>query len=113
MGGTYESQPVTAEQLLHRRRLRAAVFEGYGDGFGEPAWDMLLLLTSAEERSIGLVPVADVIEEARSPHSNAVAYLTWLKTQDLVKVEGEAAGLTDRGRNLMTSYLSAVRGESH
>ena len=94
-----------ASQLLDARRARDAVFDGYGDGFGEPAWDTLLLLFCALARGQGAVPVADVVAETNSPERTSMAYLGWLETQDLVVVNGTGVGLAARATSLMMKYL--------
>lgn len=95
----------TASQLLDARRARDAVFDGYGDGFGEPAWDTLLLLFCAHAEGQGLVPIADVVAETNSPEQIAKAYIRWLETQDLVAVNGTDVVLTVRATGLMMKYL--------
>lgn len=98
---------LTAE-LLHRRRARDAVFEGYEAGFGEPAWDTLLLLYGAHARGEGAVSIGDVVEETHKSERMATAYVGWLETQDLARRTGDCVALTDRGRELMTRYLETI-----
>ncbi len=94
-----------ASQLLEARRARDVVFHGYGDGFGEPAWDTLLLLFCAQAKGQAAVPAADIIAETNMPEQTTTIYLKWLQTQDLVIIAGDEVQLTTRARGLMLEYL--------
>lgn len=71
-----------ARAAFRQRRERAAVFHEISDILGEPAWDILLSLYTAEDPR-GL-PASNVGHITGVPHSTALRYLTTLADRGLV-----------------------------
>ena len=100
----------TAEALWRDRRCRDAVFGEHRDGFGEPAWDMLLSLFIEGERDRGPVPARELVDAVGAPEVIARPFLLWLATQGLVSLTDDAATLRPRGRDLMLTFLDQRGG---
>lgn len=100
------SNGLVAEALLRSRRLRDEVFEGHTDGFGEPAWDSMLLLYAEKARGRPAVSVDQLLAITTAPAEIARPYIAWLASHQLAEREGGDMALTDRGQALMTSYLA-------
>lgn len=90
-----------AERLYSSRRARDEAFGA--DGFGEPAWDMLLWVCAHEgdgtELTVGAVLAAGVTRA-----TIAAPYLDWLVTRDLVTIGADRVGLSERGRAKMAEF---------
>lgn len=99
---------VTATLLLQGRRMRDAVFEGYRDGFGEPAWDALLALYCAHSDGRVTLPIAKIVAETHAGEQRTLLFVQWLSSQDLVQQDGDEVSLTERGRTLMARYLNTL-----
>lgn len=84
------------------RRLRHEIFEP--DLFGEPAWDMLLLLFSNSDHS-GQLSIADIARELQVSKTLAGRWLNLLEGHALVSLSGEFAELTDKGREKLLIFL--------
>jgi DNA-binding MarR family transcriptional regulator len=84
------------------RRLRHEVFEP--ELFGEPAWDILLLLFSNSDHS-GQLPIADIARELQVTRTLAERWLSVLEGHALVSLSGGFAELTDKGRDKLRIYL--------
>ncbi|QXT34317.1 hypothetical protein KV697_10770 [Sphingomonas sanguinis] len=93
-----------AADIFASRRTRDDVFTGLLDGFGEPAWDMLLILYIADHGGATQTP-SELVEATRVEAATAAPYITWLKSQGLVQVDGDEVSLTDIGRKRMDAYL--------
>jgi len=100
---------LVAEALLRSRRLRDEIFQGHTDGFGEPAWDSMLLLYAAKARGRPAVSVEELLAVTCAPAEIANPYIAWLTSHQLVQREGGEVALTDRGQALMSSYLEQQR----
>lgn len=84
------------------RRLRHEVFEP--ELFGEPAWDILLLLFSNSDRS-GQLPISEVIRELQLTNTLVGRWLNVLEGHALISLSGGFAELTDKGRDKLRIYL--------
>jgi hypothetical protein len=96
---------VKAEALLRARRARDRIFGDYIDGFGEPAWDMLLLLYVQEAHGRPRLDAATMIAETQQPAEVSSQYLLWLKSKGLTVTDGNGTMLSHRGGELMARYL--------
>lgn len=100
---------LVAEALLRSRRLRDEIFQGHTDGFGEPAWDSMLLLYAEKARGRPAVSVEELLAVTCAPAEIANPYIAWLTSHQLAQREGGDVALTDRGQALMSSYLDQQR----
>ena len=97
-----------AREILLRRKRREQIF---GKGmFGEPAWDMLLLLYVEPGRR---QTVSRLAELAGLSKSTAIRWMDYLEEQKLVRRETHptdkrsiSVELSSRGRDSMETYLS-------
>lgn len=94
----------TAEQMLADRRRRDQVFAGHAEGFGEPAWDMLLTLYVADEGSD--IPPDTLITKVKASATSGRLYLRWLEREALIVSDLGGVRLTSRGRELMGRFLA-------
>ena len=108
-----EALPTRAKELIANRRRRHAIF---GKAmFGEPAWDMLLLLYALEggpRQTIG-----GLSDEAGASRTTGVRWIEYLEQQQLVFRSEHPTDrrtafleLTDRGRDAIELYLSDTVG---
>lgn len=111
-----EERARMAAAIYADRRDRDLLFAGYGDGLGEPAWDMLLMLYMRD--AVGLpVTAGDLVAATGRPAELAWPFLGWLKSQNLIALAGigreadDAVTLQDEGRALMDAYLDRRGGE--
>lgn len=97
-----------AAEMYAARRERDAAFAGIEDGFGEPAWDMLLLLYVADAEGRAATR-AELIAGTNVEPSIAERYILWLISQALA-AEGDAGAvrLHDPGRAKMDAYLDRL-----
>lgn len=79
--------------------------------FGEPAWEMLLLLYSLE--SGPRLTISRLAELAYASKSTAIRWIDYLEAQRLVQREGHPTDkraifveLTERARSMIELYLS-------
>lgn len=92
-----------ADRILARRRMRDRFFSGDLDGFGEPAWEMLLMLvarggSTSAEMLVAAVPMdADIVRN----------FLFWMQSHSLATIDGDTVKLARRGWEQMTGYLAA------
>lgn len=93
-----------AARELAARRARDAVFGADRDGFGEPAWDMLLALFAEQIGACGMTKTAAIAASA-VPVTTAELYVTWLVSRGFATEAGARVQISDRGRGLMTAYL--------
>ncbi|MEG8051459.1 hypothetical protein QP178_16890 [Sphingomonas aurantiaca] len=100
---------LVAEALLRSRRLRDEIFVGHTDGFGEPAWDSMLLLYAEKARGRPAVSVEELLAVTCAPAEIAHPYIAWLTSHQLAEREGGNVALTARGEALMSSYLDKQR----
>ena len=94
-----------AEDLLNSRQLRNAVFLQHRDGFGEPAWDMLLSLFVADSSGRSSVPEKELSLATATDDVIARPYTLWLASHGLVTITHDRVTLTTEGRTLMIAYL--------
>lgn len=92
-----------AKNTFLTRRLRRELFDA--DLFGEPAWDILLLLYPASPSS-GL-QLAELAEELRAPVSIIKRWLAVLESRGLVEEDGDAVVLSVKGRKNLRQYLKS------
>ena len=109
-------QPVSSKALYQARRLRGVRFVAAADLLGEPVWDILLDLHSAQERDIELT-VSSVCRGACVPASTASRALRGLELRGLVSraahpFDGRAQQVTlsEEANICMTRYLDDLQG---
>jgi DNA-binding transcriptional ArsR family regulator len=99
------------DELAHStyltRKLRNDIFSP--DLFGEPAWDILLLLFSNADHS-GKLSVQDFSRELRLSDSLVTRWLAILADHDLVLLLSDRAELSNSGRNKLEYYLKRQIG---
>lgn len=95
-----------AADIFASRRDRDAAFVGHASGFGEPAWDMMLVLYITDAVGRGatrqeLLIAANVEREIAEP------YIGWLIAHGLASDDGDdgTVRLLDAGREMMDAYL--------
>lgn len=94
-----------AANLLRGRQQRNAIFTLHNEGFGEPAWDMLLSLFVADSDGRSSVSARDLVAATATDEAVARPYTLWLASQGLVEIAYDRVRLTTTGRGLMTAYL--------
>ena len=101
-----------ARRLLVERRKRIGIF-GISM-FGEPAWDMLLVLYT--EDGGNRQTVGKLINTAGHAPTTALRWLDYLETQGFVRREAHPVDrrssfveLTDKGYNALDAYFSDTR----
>ncbi|MDR6144971.1 hypothetical protein QE363_000764 [Sphingomonas sp. SORGH_AS870] len=95
-----------AAEIFVSRRDRDAAFASVEGGFGEPAWDMLLLLYLADSEG-GSATHQELLFAAHVERDLAEPYIGWLVSKGLAAF-GEVEGtirLLEAGRNMMDRYL--------
>lgn len=124
--GAIGNQPVSAKEkdltrldrierariILNSRRLRAKFFSP--SMFGEPAWDILLVLY-VTEMSQGRHSIGRLAEWIETPLSTAVRWIEYLERKLLVERERHPNDkrvvfikLAEKGRKLLDDYLSGT-----
>jgi DNA-binding MarR family transcriptional regulator len=103
-----------AKQEVNHRRRRAKTFGG--SMFGEPAWDMLLILYIEHERP--RLTVSRLTERSGGPPTTALRWLEYLESHGLIRREshptdGRAVhiALTTEGVEALDSYFSETLRE--
>ncbi len=97
-----------AAEMYAARRERDAAFAGIEDGFGEPAWDMLLLLYIADAEGRAATR-AELINAASVEVAIAEPYIGWMISQALAaEDETGAIRLREPGRAKMNAYLDRL-----
>jgi hypothetical protein len=100
-----------AQQVLAERRRRNAIFGEAQDGFGEPAWEMLLHLV-VDEAKRPAMPADELVNAIdRFNGMFCRSFIKWMGTRNLARYD-EAADrvqLTDQGREQMAAYLKNAR----
>jgi hypothetical protein len=96
--------------VLNERRRRAEIFGPAQDGFGEPAWEMLLHLV-VDEATRPAMPRTELIDMAEVEGETCRIYLIWMGYRYLARhdEQTDCVQLTDRGREQMAAYLESVR----
>lgn len=89
------------------RKLRHEIFSS--DLFGEPAWDILLLLFSNADHS-GQLSQESIARELRLSESLVTRWLVILANHELVLLQSDRAGLSDNGRDKLKFYLKRQIG---
>jgi DNA-binding MarR family transcriptional regulator len=99
--------------LYRSRRARAASFNGHGNLFGEPAWDILLDLFIAREAG-RRVSVSSACIAADVPPTTALRWLSVLEQRGLVKRRADPSDgrrihieLSDTAHALMRQWLES------
>lgn len=95
-----------AAEIFISRRDRDAAFPGMEGGFGEPAWDMLLVLYIADAEG-GALPTKELLRAAHVESEIAQPYVTWLIAKGLAGYVDDTGivRLLDAGREMMDGYL--------
>ena len=103
-----------AREIVFSRQRRADVF-GDGDLFGEPAWDIFLVLYAAQEAQHKL-SVTGVCDVAKVPLATGLRWIEklekdgWVyRTPDPVDRRRTWLLLTERASIVMGDYLSEMR----
>lgn len=97
-----------AAEMYAARRERDAAFVGIEGGFGEPAWDMLLLLYVADAEGRAATR-AELITAANVEEAIAVPYIGWMISQALAAEDDTGAiRLREPGRAKMDAYLDRL-----
>lgn len=89
------------------RRLRQEIFNP--DLFGEPAWDILLLLFSNADHS-GQLSVREIARELQLSESLVRRWLAILASHDLVIEHSTGAELSVNGQEKLKAYLKRQIG---
>lgn len=97
----------TAERLRRTRRLRDEVFHDHVEGFGEPAFDMLLELFIAGGGDTRAIARDQVLAEAGCERPAAALYCKWLRSRGLIVEAGDNVALSERGHELLVAFLDA------
>ena len=102
----------SAFRLYAARREHDKLFGPDGQGFGEPAWDMLLMLY-VHDASLQPITREALIVAAGSAANVADRYLDWLVSRGLVATDQDdqtIVRMQPSGRDLMDRYLDAEAG---
>jgi DNA-binding MarR family transcriptional regulator len=98
-----------ARQMLQHRRSRTQQFGSAM--FGEPGWEMLLILYSEED--VSRLSVSRLVTASGSPPTTGLRWFEYLESQQLVHRQKhptdrriDLVELTDKGRSAMDSYFS-------
>lgn len=96
------------QQIIHRKRRAQHFPKGI---FGEPAWDMLLVLYVSD--NFGPETIRDLREQAGLTHSTALRWLDYLESQQLIVKKSHLTDkrsayyeLTGRAREKLDQYFS-------
>lgn len=99
--------------LYRARRARTASFDGHGDLFGEPAWDILLDLFIAREAG-RRVSVSSACIAADVPATTALRWLSALEQRGLVERQADPidgrrvhVGLSEAAVIMMERWLAS------
>ena len=103
-----------AAQLYASRRQRDRVFVSVDGGFGEPAWDMLLILYIMDAGG-RQATIRELLAAAPVERQIAEPYIGWLVSRGLAAFgEGrETVRLLEAGREMMDAYLDTGGGPGH
>lgn len=95
-----------ATELRQSRHRRTEIFGEASDGFGEPAWDILLELYAggADERPMLAGLLTALIN---APRSTTNVYLKYLSDHGIITFEDGAVQLTQFGFERMTTFLDS------
>lgn len=101
-----------AKAVLRARRSRARHFNR--SIFGEPAWEILLLLFVADARE-GRLPVGQLAQSVATPLTTVLRWVGYLEKERLLARKTHPTDkriafieLTDQGRESIEAYLSEV-----
>lgn len=100
-----------AQQVLAERRRRNDIFGEAQDGFGEPAWEMLLHLV-VDEAKRPAMPAAELIDAIeRFDGRFCRSFIKWMETRSLAYHDQvtDSVRLTDKGRGQMAAFLYSRR----
>lgn len=109
-----ESLISRARIVYNSRRLRERYFDRAI--FGEPGWDILLVLYIAEQ-SAGRLTTSRLAEQIQSPLTSVVRWLSYLESEGLIKRQAHPTDrrtvfirLLEKGRVALDSYLGSIPG---
>jgi len=103
-----------AADLYASRRDRDRIFVSVDGGFGEPAWDMLLILYIMDAGGRAAT-TNELLAAPNVPRDIAAPYIGWLVSKGLAAF-GEVDGtvvLLEAGREMMDAYLDRRSGRGH
>lgn len=113
-GADQETLIARARIMFNARRLRERYFDR--EIFGEPAWDILLLLYIADQSS-GRLTTSRLAEQIEAPLTTATRWLNHLETKGLISRQGHPTDrriifikLLDKGRTALEGFLSSIPG---
>lgn len=115
-GADRENLISRARMIVNSRRLRERYFDR--QLFGEPAWDILLLLYISENSSARLTTtrLADLID---TPLTTVGRWLSHLENAKLIERQAHPTdrrtvfiNLLKKGRAALDTYLSSIQGET-
>jgi DNA-binding MarR family transcriptional regulator len=99
----------SARQAVAKRQTRRGHFPA--EMFGEPGWDILLILYTEEQNT--RLPVSRLVTASGCPATTGLRWLEYLESQDLVcrrphptDRRVELVELTKKGRDALDSYFS-------
>jgi len=91
-----------AAELLRARRARDAIFVGELEGFGEPAWDMLLYLLAQG----GTATEQLLVEASGKSPVIAERYIMWMSSRCLTeRCDAGVVRLTSHGEARLAEYI--------
>lgn len=103
-----------ARAVLHTRRVRTRHFNRAM--FGEPAWDILLLLYLADSLE-GRQTIGQLAELVETPLTTVLRWVSYLEKEHLVERNNHPTdrrivfiGMTDKGRTVMEAFLGEIAG---
>jgi DNA-binding MarR family transcriptional regulator len=109
LGGDQARLTERARQELNNRRRRARIFPGAM--FGEPAWDMLLILYLEHVRS--RITVSQLTRESGAAQTTALRWIEYLESQQLIRRYAHPTDrriayldLTDKAIQSLETFLS-------
>lgn len=103
-----------AADIYSSRRDRDKIFVSVDGGFGEPAWDMLLILYIMDAGGRAAT-TNELLAAPNVPRDIAEPFIGWLVSQGLAGF-GEVQGtvrLLEAGREMMDAYLDKRSGRGH
>lgn len=103
-----------ARVVLNARRMREQYFNRIM--FGEPAWDILLLLYISEQ-SAGRLTLSRLAEWIETPLTSVIRWVNFLEEERLVERQAHPTdrrtvfiNLLEKGRSALDSYLGMIPG---
>lgn len=92
-----------AKNTFLTRKMREELFDG--SLFGEPAWDVMLILFS-DKGSQSICSAEELAKQVGMSGTAMVRWLRVLEARNIVHFDGELAELTTDGRRRLKQYLT-------